>query len=61
MNNEYMSQSSVNILTRNHKTIILVSFMHSGDYCSTQKTQERDSFFLDAKSYINQFSNPIYT
>ena len=32
MNNEYMSQSSVDILTQNHKTIILVSFMHSGDY-----------------------------
>jgi len=44
-NDEYMRQSSVDILTRNHKTIILVSFMHSGDYCSTQKTQERDSFF----------------
>ena len=75
MNNEYMSQSSVDIPTQDHKTIILVSFMHSGDYCSTQKTQERSSFFLDAKSsslvaksssldsksYINQFSNPIYT
>ena len=38
MNNEYMSQSSVDIPTQDHKTIILVSFMHSGDYCSTQKT-----------------------
>ena len=44
MNNEYMSQSSVDILTQNHKTIILVSFMYSDNYYSTQKTQERSSF-----------------
>ena len=61
MNDEYMSQSSVDIMAQNHKTIILVSFIHSDDYCSSQKTQERDSFFLDTNSYINQFSNPIYT
>jgi len=60
MNNEYMSQSIIDILTRNHKTIILVSFIYSGDYYSTQKTQERSSLFIVAKSYINQFSNPIY-